>query len=535
MRVTSLQKIALFTFGVLISLAYGRLGLMPLDQSIIFDGGWRILSGQTPFKEFTTPAGIVPIYLQALFFKIFSVNWFAYCVHAAVFNGLFAVLVYELLLLFQTNRYISLLSATLSAVTFYPPFGVPYMEQHSFFFGLLALYLTMKGCDSNSRREETFFWILVPIACILGALSKQIPIVFIVPSILLLPALLRLARFPNFIFSGLVGSVLGLSAVALFFKNDVKLYLLREYLWNFPAYAGQQRFSNIHSILDFGNLLAPILKQHCLRTTLLLTTILLLTSLFLCFRKKDLIKNLAQIFLCLNLLFTSFLFAVIAWQHYYNASAYIILAASLAVNLFAHSTHKIPALKIPSFILIALFLSVMVFETILFNRLVNKERLVHFDDSPPNGSYIDGSYIDKRLSFLEFDLPSYINKNGKTAEAKSLKDLIVYLKRRNLNFLLIGDISFIYGITGKPSILPALWLHPDLTFPNIVNPHFEKFERKIIRRIRKHKVALVIEETPHSWMSINLSFFPELTKLVYQNLKSEKHFGRYKVYEIELH
>jgi hypothetical protein len=31
----------LFLFALAIALHYGRRGFMPLDQSIIFDGGWR--------------------------------------------------------------------------------------------------------------------------------------------------------------------------------------------------------------------------------------------------------------------------------------------------------------------------------------------------------------------------------------------------------------------------------------------------------------------------------------------------------------
>ena len=79
----------LFVWGGLLCLSTGRVGFMPLDQSIVFDGAWRLLSGQVPFRDFTTPDSLTPILLQVLFFKFLGVNWFAYCLHAAVFNGLF--------------------------------------------------------------------------------------------------------------------------------------------------------------------------------------------------------------------------------------------------------------------------------------------------------------------------------------------------------------------------------------------------------------------------------------------------------------
>ena len=92
MTIDLLLVSTLMIFGLSISLFYGRIAFMPLDHSLVFDGGWRILSGQIPFRDFTTPNAITPMLFQALFFKIFGVNWFAYCLHAAIFNGLFCIL-----------------------------------------------------------------------------------------------------------------------------------------------------------------------------------------------------------------------------------------------------------------------------------------------------------------------------------------------------------------------------------------------------------------------------------------------------------
>ena len=81
--------VILFAAGVVYCLYYGRIGYMPQDSPSVFDGGWRILTGQIPFRDFTLSNAIVPVFLQAFFFKIWGVNWFVYCLHAAIFNGLF--------------------------------------------------------------------------------------------------------------------------------------------------------------------------------------------------------------------------------------------------------------------------------------------------------------------------------------------------------------------------------------------------------------------------------------------------------------
>ena len=42
---------------------------------MIFDGGWRILSGQVPYKDFLMAFGPLTFVMQAVAFKLFGVNW----------------------------------------------------------------------------------------------------------------------------------------------------------------------------------------------------------------------------------------------------------------------------------------------------------------------------------------------------------------------------------------------------------------------------------------------------------------------------
>src|SRR4051812_41759698 len=55
----------------------GHRGVFLLDQSMIFDGGWRLLQGQVLYKDFLVPFGPVTFVIQALSFKVFGVNWSA--------------------------------------------------------------------------------------------------------------------------------------------------------------------------------------------------------------------------------------------------------------------------------------------------------------------------------------------------------------------------------------------------------------------------------------------------------------------------
>ncbi len=74
--------LALFVVGLLVNLSFARMGFMPLDHSIVFDGGWRMLNGQVPWRDFVTPFGVVPSAMQAIFFALLGTTWFAFCLHA---------------------------------------------------------------------------------------------------------------------------------------------------------------------------------------------------------------------------------------------------------------------------------------------------------------------------------------------------------------------------------------------------------------------------------------------------------------------
>ena len=132
----------------------GRLGFMPLDQSIIFDGGWRVLSGQVPLADFYTPTGLVPVLIQGAIFEIAGVSWSAYVFHAAVLNVLFAVLVYAMLRSLFGWSWLALYFALISAYFMYPPMGTPYTDQHALIFTYLTLCLFLWGCHHLASGER---------------------------------------------------------------------------------------------------------------------------------------------------------------------------------------------------------------------------------------------------------------------------------------------------------------------------------------------------------------------------------------------
>ncbi len=159
-------------------------GLHALDQSIVWDGAWRILGGQVPFVDFAVPAGLTPALIQAAVWKIAGMSWTSYVAHAAIANAIFALAVFTTLAKLMGRIGPAFAYAALSAVALYPPMGTPYADHHAVLFLGLTLLLILRDLLAPGR--SIFLW-LVALACLLLALlSKALPGLLASPLFLLL-------------------------------------------------------------------------------------------------------------------------------------------------------------------------------------------------------------------------------------------------------------------------------------------------------------------------------------------------------------
>jgi hypothetical protein len=176
-------------FAFLCSYEAGRRGFFPYDQSIVFDGAYRIVSGQVPYKDFLLWSGPIAYALQAVFFHWLGVSYGAYLVSAAVFNAAAAWLGMAVTrLLFPSSRWLACGAGIVTAIWFYPPFGTFAAEQTAFFFGLAALWLALWALRVDPGRRlagPALAW-GAGLLCTLAVLSKQHAGLYLLP----LPALL---------------------------------------------------------------------------------------------------------------------------------------------------------------------------------------------------------------------------------------------------------------------------------------------------------------------------------------------------------
>jgi hypothetical protein len=146
---------------------------------------------------------------------------------------------------------------------------------------------------------------------------------------------------------------------------------------------------------------------------------------------------------------------------------------------------------------------------------------------------MSSSDLPEALGYLRWSAPKLVQYSP--ADLRALAD---DLARAEGAFFLVGDCSPLYAITGKPSILPALWFHPGLTFPSTSDARFGDFEDLLLERLEHFAVRRIVIE-PRVWVGdlaagklITLESFPRVHARVESRKASERAIGPFRVIEL---
>jgi hypothetical protein len=499
---------------------------MPLDQSIVFDGGWRILNGQTPFRDFTTPAGLVPIALQALFFKGLGVSWFVYCLHAALFNGLFCVLAFGLMLRLQAGAPAAAFYALLSGVVFYPPFGVPYMDQHAFFFSLATVVALVEGVTVPSGLRRTLAQAAVPWLLAVAYLSKQIPSVLVLPLVGVLPFLLPRKDLRPALRTMLASTVaLGLVLAAAVLAVDRAR--LGEALFTRPGLEGRGRMMALLDPEAFVGQAGELLRAF--RLASLVPT--LLGALFLLRRPREAVSpgRLPLWFrpmLALYLLAVCAAFVMATDNQGENGIPFVFLAAGLVEVEFAvWGREKVN--RRASWVMAGLLAVSCAVDAFGFDRRVNATRMVHELDGVGSALPREAAALPPALSFLEWRLHPFYRFTP-----RDLGDTVAFLRQEEGAIYVFGDLTILYALTGRPSAGDTLWLHPGLTLPEPGQPGFAEWESRLEADFRQRRVRFFVRESRQTYNGLRLSQLPRLAAFIESHRERRISFGPIDVIEL---
>ena len=78
-------------FSFIINFYYGHQGLMPLDDVLNFNSGYRILTGDFPFRDYYSITGPFLDISRGYIYKILGVSWQSFVLHASIMNCLYSI------------------------------------------------------------------------------------------------------------------------------------------------------------------------------------------------------------------------------------------------------------------------------------------------------------------------------------------------------------------------------------------------------------------------------------------------------------
>jgi len=536
-------SVILLVAGIFYCLYYGRIGYMPQDSAAVFDGGWRILSGQIPFLDFTAPNAIVPILLQAISFSLFGVNWFAYCLHAAIFNGLFCVLAFLFLRMFGGTLTISFFYALISGVVYYTPFGIPFQDQHAFFFTFILIFLACFVTRVQNPSIKNTILFFLPALTAISFFSKQIPTIFgviLALCILLVLERSRLLAVIQFLFLGTVLTILMLWVVCIAFGIDFNLVDI--YLFRLPAELGYSRITKVFTV-SFQALLRHMLLLWKLFSPFVLVTLFILGVLIFFRSRLDIFRkgkdgealnegasfSYFPLLLSLSLIALSVVFLSLTNNQDENGAALIFVSLGL-LHIFLNKSLGRKGLLLVGILLCG--------GSLLcawnFHKYVNMTRMVHdlvyekklakdFRNNMPEG-----------LSFLVWATPERYK-----GTPEDFKNTIDFFSSNAGNFFLLGDSSILYALTGRPSVNPVLWFDPGQTMPFPSSLWFPDFQDLLLKSLIKNHVRYVVLEATrqkngqgYTWSNISLAYFPKLNELVQKTGSVRAVFGVFTIIEL---
>ncbi len=455
----------------------GSLGCFVFDQSIIFDGAWRILCGQIPFKDFISPVGPVPFYMQAAFFKVFGITHFAYRIHAAIINAVVSGLVMLYLSwILPGRRWLWVMAGLLTAIWYYAPLGTPWYSQTSVFFGVLGLgfVLSTRYFKNPFLLRSRWAQVVGPAfwaapCMVLSFLTKQNSgaMFLLMPLILFWIPPRKSDPWVNtaaYIF----GLLVSVAAVA----GSIHYFASFELFWN-------HMFA-----LPWSTLFVRLAYKKYISKTMLFHvpfTLLVLSFLFWkIIRKIKHIQYSDTGFLAF-LFFGGFLFHLgmitTSTSDAFINIPFIGILFALAFQMIDQwalqsapdqNTRKWLWIRSSQMALVVLFCGLGI-SMIASYRLKGHEagqRLL-----PPIAS--------GPLKGLRWNEPSSM------ITLKNLQDILQFMQATREPVYLTNGFTMLYGMTGHQSIDPFLWYHQGLSFPDSYSAEMESLDRQTLQRIIK--------------------------------------------------
>ena len=444
--------------------ATGFFGMMPLDQSIIFEAAGRMQQGDRLFSDFGIAYGLVPVLLQTLLFEVTGINWFSYVLHAAIFNAAFAFVIYDLLrIMIPGHRSNRIVATLLIAWAFYPMFGTAFLDNHSFFFGIAAWWMAVRAFDSG--KYQLLVW-CCPLL-VLGFYSKPLPAIFwLIPVLFEIVTHLRtFSNFAKWIAAGIAfGLIVGLLPFIVFDSAAFWYYIVE-----LPYYIGKDRLG--------GSLPSRVLESMGEHFKIWIPTFAFLLFLLLV-RGVPRQRSEKQL-----------------WWSMFVVMMITIIGAGITANAFNNNTA-------PVFILV-FFVSYSLYsrtgDSIKMRRIIRwmaTAMMVYY------AVYISVYNLTRRVHDIYFntnDLKNYSPVLGLYLKTEhnlyTVRDIDRLHKIMQSNkCLYIGDLFCMYSLSKQPNPWPISHLHDGTSYSSRDQKVYAQLKTRLLQNLQREGARVFIED-----------------------------------------
>jgi len=471
------NKILVFFLAILaffINYYYGFIGIMPMDNTVLFNGGYRVLNGYSPFNDYWLVTGPLLDYLNAFFFKLFGISWSTFIIHSSTFNLILAVASYYFFKKMSLSDSFSFIYSLLISILFYPVVGTPFVDHHSTFFMILAFY----GIILAIKTHNNNYFIYLPIVLCFSFLSKQTPaaygIITITIFILAISTFYKKKR-AEILVKSTIGSLIAL-AFLIFFFSITKIDI-NEFFQQYIFYASSIGKLRINSY-DF-DILNEINKYKFISVFLIFLVLVLINFKI---KKKLNLDDFIIVLICVSFSIILVLHQIISLNQ-----NFIFFLIPFLCGIFHSYYKKVFNLN---YLLITAIL-ICLFASGKYHIRFNEERKFNELENIDISKSIDAKIIDEKLNGLRWI--THLKPNDPKKEINNLIEAMSVIKSEKNNKMLITEYQVISPILGIYDNSPNQWHHPSVSFPIRGNKYFKKYQEYFISRIKEKNIDTIFE------------------------------------------
>ena len=529
-----LRTLFLLLFSFFICYYFGFQGIIPLDDFVNLNSGYRVYEGDLPFKDYYEVTGPALSIIQALFFDIFGLSWKSYVLHSSIINCVTSIIIYKYFSSTLQNKDLSLIISILFSILFYPNNGVPGVDHHAWAFIIISLLLLDFGFEKK-KFIYIFFSIFV---FFLSFFIKQVPSAYIFILMCLIYLIHSISEKKVVYFFRIISTTLFflicililLNQNGIDFERVIEQYFLM--LMNFGSgrvfkidiYLIRENLSKIYFLffLIFPTILLFFIKKKIFfneKKIFLIIFFLILTSLFyethtnnqaMTFSLIPIISGLiyqiqknykSNISLKYIYIFLIFLCVVKIIQFKINLIFYLIV---VFIICFYYFKKKVLNFNLNFLLIIYLFItSFYYFELSVKSRkykdISNERNLISFDGSKIDLFFKDLNWMMNNESSSE----DFVNKK---------KNIAFLLNEIDGNYIFITDYQYYNLILNKKDFSPVKYWATGISYPSEENKLRENFENFFLDKLISNNVKYIVLDQNTTLFKENLLDYSFLSK-----------------------